>query len=129
MCFRCPHMANVNNKTELEDRLASLRKERDATLSELATITRDDQTQFYASQEIRINYQSVENYLTTIYERGWKVNENFSVPDLMSITSQHCRKLNFHLKGHLKNGRNIPEEVKEGRFCSLFFSFYQKTES
>jgi len=69
-------MANINNKTELEDRLTSLRKERDRTLLELLTITRDARTLYYATQEIKINYQSVENYLATIYERGWKVIAN-----------------------------------------------------
>jgi len=122
-------MADMKSKTELEDRLTSLRKERDAILSELVTITPDARTLFYATHEIKINYQSVENYLATIYERGWKVNEDFSVPVEISMTSQHCQKLNYHLKEHLENGRNVPEEVKEGRFYPLFFSFDQAAES
>ena len=128
MCFRCRAMDDPSQSPELKNRLADLQREQEKTLEILASLTLDNRMQFYATEEVKIHYQSAANHLSTIYKKGWRVKEDFSAPqNLFDVPKSPLQEVFYldlytHFHEHQTSGRDVPEQIKAGTFSSLFFS-------
>ena len=121
-------MDDPSQSPELKNRLADLQREQEKTLEVLASLTLDNRMQFYATEEVKIHYQSAANHLSTIYKKRWCIKEDFSAQkellDLPETPLEEVfyRDLYTHFHEHQTSGRDVPEQIKAGTFSSLFFS-------
>jgi hypothetical protein len=102
----------------LEEWLKTLEREKRTAIRIVQKATDDAELIRVALTEIALNEFSAKNHLKEMNEGQYELNNDLTYIEEKYLSCEHYRFLYNHFSHHFNNIKNIPEEVKTGRFIS-----------
>jgi hypothetical protein len=102
----------------LEEWLKTLEREKQKAVQIVQKATNDEELIEVALTEIALNEFAAKNHLKEINEGEYRLNNDLTRIEEEYISCEHYRFLYNHFSHHFNKIKNIPEEVKAGRFIS-----------
>lgn len=100
----------------LEACIQTLDKEKQKAIESVQTTCSDKEMSESAVYVIKVHYSTIKNFLKTIADKGFEVNDDLSRIDKDYESNETYRKFMTRIENHLWRLQQIPIKVQKGKF-------------